>query len=106
MLILVIGRCLAARRFSGGFGKELLGFDFVTPTIDWGDEVIFTQEIDKHGKIFVVHDDNRTVVVGHELELHVVGVIDEFVLGHFFGNVEGLEFFDEGLFVLEQSVEG
>lgn len=106
MLILVIGRCLAAWRLSGGFGKELLGFNFVTSTIDGGDEVIFTQEIDKHGKIFVVHDDNRTVVVGHELELHVVGVIDEFVLGHFFGDVEGLEFFDEGLFVLEQGIEG
>lgn len=101
MLILVVGCCLAARRLSGGFGKELLGFDLVASTIDGGDEVIFAQEIDKHGKIFVVHDDDGAVVVGHELELHVVGVIDEFVLGHFFGDVEGLEFFDERLFVLE-----
>lgn len=91
--------------FAFGFGEEFFGFDFVAATVDRGDEVIFAKEIDEHGQIFVVHDNNRAVVIGHEFELHFVSVVDELVLRHFFVDVEGLEFFHKRFFVLEQGIE-
>lgn len=97
---------LSSGRFAFGVGEEFFGLDFVAAAVDGGDEVILGEEIDEHGEVFVVHDDDRAVVVGHEFELHVVGVVDEFVLGHFFGDVEGLKFFDEGFAVLEEGIEG
>lgn len=38
--------------------------------------------------------------------MHVVSVVDEFFLGHFFGDVERLEFLDEGFAILEEGIEG
>ena len=38
--------------------------------------------------------------------MHFVGVVDEFVLGHFGGDVERLELLHEGLAVLEEGIEG
>lgn len=97
---------LSSWRFAFGVGEEFFGFDFVAAAVDGGNEVIFGKEIDEHGEVFVVHDDDRAVVVGHEFELHFVGVVDEFFLGHFGGDVEGLEFFDEGFAILEEGIEG
>ena len=37
--------------------------------------------------------------------MHFVGVVDEFVLGHFFFDVHGLEFFQEWLLVLEKAIQ-
>lgn len=98
-------RSLSSRWFAFGVGEEFFGFDFVAATVDGGDEVIFGEEIDEHGKVFVVHDDDGAIVVGHELELHIIGVVDEFFLGHFFGDVEGLEFLDEGFAILEEGIK-
>ena len=95
---------LAAGWFALGLAEKFLGLDFVAAAVDGGDVVVFAEEIDEHGEVFVVHDDDGVVVVGHELELHLVGVVDELVLGHFFGDVEGLELLDEWLAVLEEGI--
>ena len=95
---------LAAGRFAFGFAHEFFGLDFVAAAVDGGDVVIFAEKVDEHGEVFIVHNDDGTVIVGHQFELHLVGVVNELVLGHFFGDVEGLEFLDEGLAVLEKGV--
>ena len=51
-------RSLSSRWFAFGLGEEFLGLDFVAATIDWGDIIIFAEEIDEHGKILIVHDDD------------------------------------------------
>ena len=49
---------LSAGRFAFGLGEEFLGFNLVAATIDGGNEVIFGEEVDKGGEIFVIHDDD------------------------------------------------
>lgn len=49
---------LSAWWFALGLGEEFFGFDFVAAAVDRGNEVVFAEEIDEHGEIFVVHDDN------------------------------------------------
>ncbi len=96
---------LSSGRFAFGFGEEFFGFDLVAAAVDGGDEVVLGEEVDEHGEVFVVHDDDGTVVVGHEFELHIIGVVDEFFLRHFLGDVESLEFFDERFAVLEKGIK-
>lgn len=97
---------LSAWRFALGLREEFFGFDLVAAAVDGGNEVVFAEEIDEHGEVFVIHDDNRAVIVGHELELHFVGVVDELVLGHFFADVERLELLHERFLILEQGIQG
>lgn len=52
------GLLLAPWRFAFRFGEEFFGFNLVAATIDGGNEVIFGEKVDKHGEIFVVHDDD------------------------------------------------
>lgn len=49
---------LSAGRFAFGLGEEFFRFDFVAFAVDGGNEVIFGEEVDKGGEIFVVHDDD------------------------------------------------
>lgn len=49
---------LSSWRFAFGFGEEFFGLDFVATAVDGGDEVVFGEEVDEHGEIFVVHDNN------------------------------------------------
>lgn len=95
---------LAAGWFAFGFAHEFFGLDFVAAAIDGGDIVIFAEKVDEHSEIFVVHNDDGAVVVSHQFKLHLVGVVNELVLGHFFGDVQGLEFLDERFAVLEKGV--
>ena len=44
--------------FAFGFGEKLLGLDFVAATINRRNIVIFSEEIDEHRQIFVVHDND------------------------------------------------
>ena len=67
---------LAARGFALGFGHEFFRLYFVTKSGDGRDEIVFREEINKHREVFVVHDNQGIVVVGHELELHFVGIVD------------------------------
>ena len=52
------GLLLAPWWFAFRFGEEFFGFNLVAATIDGGNEVIFGEKVDKHGEIFVVHDDD------------------------------------------------
>lgn len=54
----VIFCSLSAWWLAFGLGKEFFGFDFVATAVHRGDEVIFAKEIDEHGEIFVIHDDD------------------------------------------------
>lgn len=49
---------LSSGWFAFGVGEEFLGLDLVAATVDWGDEVVFGEEVDEHGEVFVVHDDD------------------------------------------------
>ena len=51
-------RSLSSRWFAFGVGEEFLGLDLVAAAVDWRDEVVFGEEVDEHGEVFVVHDDD------------------------------------------------
>lgn len=51
-------RSLSSWRLAFGVGEEFLGLDLVAAAVDWGDEVVFGKEVDEHGEVFVVHDDD------------------------------------------------
>ena len=96
----------AAGGFAFGFAEEFFGLDFVAEAGDGGDVVVFVEEVDEGAKVFVVHDDDGAVVVGHEVELHVFGVLEEVFLGHLFGDFHGLDLFQDGFLFGEEGVEG
>lgn len=52
--------------------EQALTFNLVAIACKVRFDVIVVEQVDELGEIFVVHDDNGTVVIKHEFELHFV----------------------------------
>ena len=76
----LIIQVLTAWRFAVRFVEQFFAFNDVALAGDFRCNVVFVNQVNKHIQVAAIHNDNRVVIVRHQVKLHRVCVINRLVL--------------------------